>query len=146
MQHNGLTIEKYGRGATTEWWGERDGKPVTFEFPTRASLIAAIDGGYAELVDGHALITWHRNLGTRPIAGCNTSMRGTAARSPHCPDGHTREGVTMQSTTTHDPAACPTCRRLARNVRRHCRTGHYALVADRCGDHEAVASVDPEAA
>lgn len=57
-----------------------------------------------------------------------------------------RQAVAAMTATTHDPATCPTCRRLARNARRRCRTGRYALVADRCGRHEATANPDHLAA
>lgn len=77
MIRNGLTIVKDTWRGATEWWGERDDQRVTYEFPTRALLLAAIDGGYAELLPGHELRTSHTLLGTRPIRGFNTPSRGT---------------------------------------------------------------------
>lgn len=87
---HGLTITKDRYRGVTEWWGERDGKQVTYDFPTRAMLMAAIDGGYAEVRDGHRLSTSHVNLGTRPIRGFSTPMRGTTAR---CSCGEWKERV-----------------------------------------------------
>lgn len=62
------------------WWGLRDGEKVTHIFPTKRLLVAAIEGGYAEPVEGHDLRVGHKTLGSRNIAGFNTPFRGTTAR------------------------------------------------------------------